>query len=214
MPGTICKDFNRVIMMDRDSVCRLAQGKSSLSSAARIALILEKAYNRKAARDAEGEWKTIKGTAVKFENGEPTKGPPNLVKAVKAENRSESESKKESVGRASTGVEYADRKIAGYLEDPKSLGNTTHREKYDDFVSNGVDVKPLARGSQKGKPYEQGGGYKVGGSEDGRMFSYHPESGSHHGGEYYKLASGKTGPRRYNMDGTEKRDKKAKEGEE
>ena len=201
MPGTICKDFNRVIMMDRDSVCRLAQGKSSLSSAARIALILEKAYNRKAARDAEGEWKTIKGTAVKFENGEPTKGPPNLVKAVKAENRSESENKKESAVRASTGVEYADNKISGYLDNPKSLGDTTHSEKYHDFLERGVDVQPLSNGSQTGKPYEQGGGYKVVGSSDGRLLMYHPSDGSHHGGEYYKLASGKTGKKRYTMNG-------------
>lgn len=63
----------------------------------------------------------------------------------------------------------------------------------------GVDVKPLSKGSLKGKTYEDGGGYKVSGKQDGQYLQYHPDSGSHHNGEYYKLSSGKTGTQRYDM---------------
>ena len=107
----------------------------------------------------------------------------------------------------SGGIIYAETKISGYLENPKSLGDTTHKEKYDDYIKNGVDVQPLAKGSQKGKPYEQGGGYKVGGVEDGKLLSYHPDAGSHHEGEYYKLSSGTSGVKRYDMNGNEKQGK-------
>ena len=91
--------------------------------------------------------------------------------------------------------------IVSYLENPKTLGETTHKEKYDEFVKNGVDVKPLKKGDLKNVSYEDGGGYKVNGTQDGRYLQYHPEKNSHHDGEYYKLSSGKTGTKRYDMNG-------------
>lgn len=63
------------------------------------------------------------------------------------------------------------------------------------------DKKPLSRGSLKGKGFEDGGGYKVNGTKDGQYFQYYPDDSSHHGGEYYKLSSGKAGTKRYDMYG-------------
>ena len=75
---------------------------------------------------------------------------------------------------------YVGKKVSSYIANTKTLGDTTHKEKYDDFKANGVDVKPLGKGSLKGKAYEEG--------------------------EYYKLCSGKTGAKRYNMNGDPKED--------
>lgn len=108
---------------------------------------------------------------------------------------------KESSNTENSGIAYAGKKISSYIANPKLLGESTHKEKYDDFVSKGVDVKPLGKGSHKGVSYEQGGGYRVNGTEDGQYMQYHPSSKSHHNGEYYKLSSGKTGRKRYDMDG-------------
>lgn len=96
---------------------------------------------------------------------------------------------------------YVDNRITSYLEFPETLGDTTHKEKYDDFVEHGANVKPLSRGNLKGISYKDGGGYKVNGSQDGQYLQYHPADKSHHKGEYYKLSSGTTGTRRYNMNG-------------
>ena len=105
----------------------------------------------------------------------------------------------ENDGKSST--IYVDNKITSYLEMPETLGNTTHKEKYDDFVEHGANVKPLSRGNLKGISYIDGGGYKVNGTQDGQYLQYHPADKSHHKGEYYKLSSGTTGTRRYNMNG-------------
>lgn len=99
------------------------------------------------------------------------------------------------------GISYAKKQLDKYISEPKHLGETTHKEKYDDFIKHGVDVKPLGKGSLKGKSYEDGGGYRVNSSQDGQYMQYHPNDKSHHGGEYYKLSSGKTGKRRYDMNG-------------
>lgn len=105
----------------------------------------------------------------------------------------------ENTGESST--MYVDKKIGSYIESPKSLGDTTHKDKYDDFVEHGVDVKPLNKGNLKGVPYEDGGGYKVNGTQDGQYLQYHPDNKSHHNGEYYKVSSGSSGTKRYDMDG-------------
>ena len=91
--------------------------------------------------------------------------------------------------------------IVNFIDNPKTLGDTSPKEKYDNFVEQGADVKPLNKGSLKNIPYEDGGGYKVNGNEDGRYFQYHPDTKSHHNGEYYKVSSGKTGVKRYDMEG-------------
>ena len=66
----------------------------------------------------------------------------------------------------------------------------------------GYDVKPLAGGSLKGVRFEDGGGFKVNFGGDG-ILQYHPEKGSHHEGEYYKISTGKRGRKWYNIKGEE-----------
>lgn len=101
----------------------------------------------------------------------------------------------------SRGKEYAHKQISDYIANPKSLANTTPKEKYDDFIAHGVEVLPLGDGSLKGKSFEKGGGYRIISEMDGMTMNYHPAEHSHHGGAYYKLSSGKTGTKRYTMDG-------------
>lgn len=36
------------------------------------------------------------------------------------------------------------------------------------------------------------------------ILQYHPEKGSHHGGAYYQISTGKGGTHHYELDGTEK----------
>ena len=66
----------------------------------------------------------------------------------------------------------------------------------------GFEVKPLAGGHLKGVKFEDGGGYKINFS-DGGLLQYHPERYSHHGGEYYKISTGKGGIRWYDRYGKE-----------
>ena len=100
-----------------------------------------------------------------------------------------------------SGKIYADKKIMSYIENPSILGETTHKEKYYDFVKNGSDVKPLGKGNLKGIRYKDGGGYRVSGTEDVIYFQYHPKDYSHHKDEYYKITSGVSGKKRYDMKG-------------
>lgn len=67
------------------------------------------------------------------------------------------------------------------------------------------EVKPLSRGKYKGVSFEDGGGFKVNFGGDG-ILQYHPEKGSHHGGAYYKISTGKGGTKHYELDGSEKDD--------
>ena len=114
----------------------------------------------------------------------------NESKKEKQKKGSQSQSQKKELNNSeNSGIIYAGRKISSYIANPKTLGDTTHKEKYDDFKSHGVDVKPLGKGSHKGKSYEDGGGYKINDGEDG-VLTYHPAKGSHHKGEYYKVATG------------------------
>lgn len=81
---------------------------------------------------------------------------------------------------------------------------TTARLKQE-LEEEGYDVKPLGRGSLKGVPFEKGGGFRVSHGGDGYL-QYHPETNSHHGEAYYKTSSGRTGTKRYNLNGDEKND--------
>lgn len=90
-------------------------------------------------------------------------------------------------------------------EHPKRLASFTPSSLKDELERNGFDIKPLKRGSLKDIPFEEGGGYKVN-FEDGGILQYHPEGGSHHTGEYYKISTGKGGRHRYDTDGNEKKD--------
>ena len=73
------------------------------------------------------------------------------------------------------------------------------------FEKDGCDVKPLNRGSLKGKSFEEGGGFKVNFGGDG-ILQYHPEKKSHHNGAYYKISTGRGGTKRYDLKGNEKED--------
>lgn len=77
----------------------------------------------------------------------------------------------------------------------------------------GYNVKTLSKGKYKGIPFENGGGFKVNFGGDG-ILQYHPEKGSHHGGAYYKISTGKGGIHHYELDGTEKRDVSKDKGED
>ena len=67
----------------------------------------------------------------------------------------------------------------------------------------GFDVKPLAQGSLKGIPFEEGGGWKIN-FGDGGLVQYHPATKSHHDGEYWRISTGKGGIQRYDRDGKPK----------
>lgn len=80
---------------------------------------------------------------------------------------------------------------------PEGLKKALEKARYE--------VKPLGRGSLKGIPFEEGGGFRVSYDGDGYL-QYHPETNSHHGEAYYKTSSGRTGTKRYNLNGDEKND--------
>jgi hypothetical protein len=89
---------------------------------------------------------------------------------------------------------------------PKMLQAYTPESLKKALEAAGYDVKPLGTKSRlKGIPFEEGGGYRVSYGGD-RYLQYHPEKYSHHGGAYYKFSSGKTGNKRYHLNGDEKND--------
>lgn len=152
-------------------------------------------------------------TSTMGENPLPTPGPSGILEARAREYKRDGRGRfAGSVGSgASSGEasgsqqskeanEYVEKAIQSYAANPKTLGDSTPQEKYNDFQEHGVQLQPLGRGSQKGKAFSDGGGYKANDGKDG-LFSYHPDEGSHHGGEYYKLSSGKLGVQRYDMNG-------------
>lgn len=85
---------------------------------------------------------------------------------------------------------------------PGRLASFTPERLLEAFEKEGLEVKPLKKGSLKGIPFSEGGGFKVN-FEDGGLFQYHPEKKSHHDGAYYKISTGKGGLKRYGLDGTE-----------
>lgn len=85
------------------------------------------------------------------------------------------------------------------LNNPEQLSNYSPEQIYKWLNENGYDVQPLSRGSLKGKPFSDGGGFKVNYGGDG-LFQYHP-AGGHHGGAYYKISSGTGGTVRYDLFG-------------
>lgn len=94
------------------------------------------------------------------------------------------------------------RTIDDLVEHPKKLASQTPESVKEALEADGFETVPLARGSLKGIPFEEGGGYKIL-FEDGGLFQYHPEQGSHHEGAYYKIATGKGGRHRYDLEGNE-----------
>lgn len=104
-----------------------------------------------------------------------------------------------------TGSEDSRLDIKDIVDNPALLGKYNPTSLKLVLSNSGYDIKPLSSGSLKGKPFEQGGGYKVN-FEDGGLVQYHPNSHSHHKGAYYKISTGKMGVKRYELDGTEKKD--------
>ena len=86
-----------------------------------------------------------------------------------------------------------------FLRNPRKLRERTPSGWYGLFQENGYGPRPLGRGSLAGVAFEDGGGYRVN-WDSNKLFLYHPEKRSHHGGAYYKLSSGvKTA--RYDLNG-------------
>ncbi|MCD8180731.1 MAG: hypothetical protein LUF26_04545 [Firmicutes bacterium] len=101
-------------------------------------------------------------------------------------------------------IELTKRNIQEHISNPQTLFSEYTPETLKNALEQGgFDVKPLARGSLKGVDFTDGGGYKVN-FGDGGLLQYHPASGSHHGGAYYKTSTGKGGTHRYDLDGKEK----------
>lgn len=93
-------------------------------------------------------------------------------------------------------------KIASH---PKILQAYTPERLKETLENAGYDVKPLNKGSLKGKLFEDGGGFKANFGGDG-ILQYHPDEKSHHNGAYYKISTGKGGTKRYDLEGNEKED--------
>ena len=91
-------------------------------------------------------------------------------------------------------------KLDDLLVDPSKLAGVSGDELYEYLLKSGYDVKPLSKGSYKGIPFEEGGGFKVNWGGD-RILQYHPVDASHHGGAYFKISSGETGTIRIDLDG-------------
>ena len=89
-------------------------------------------------------------------------------------------------------------KLDDLFADVNRLSEVSGKQMYKFLSKKGYNIQPLSRGSLKGKPFKQGGGFKVNWGGD-RILQYHPAKGSHHGGAYYKLSSGKTGTIRVNI---------------
>lgn len=93
---------------------------------------------------------------------------------------------------------------ADLAQHPKKLTSFTPASLRAALEADGFEVKALKKGKLKGTSFDDGGGFKVN-FEDGGLIQYHPAKGSHHGGEYYKISTGKGGTKWYELDGTEKK---------
>lgn len=94
--------------------------------------------------------------------------------------------------------------VSAVIDNHESLAAYTPKSMKSMLEELGYEVKPLgSKSSLKGIPFEEGGGYRVTFGGDG-YFQYHPAKGSHHGDEYWKIANGKLGVHRYEMDGKPK----------
>ena len=100
---------------------------------------------------------------------------------------------------AGTGLDQVE-SLDDFVTVPQHLAGITGQDLHDYLVAREYDVQPLSRGSFKGIPFEDGGGFKVNWGGD-RILQYHPAKSSHHGSAYFKISSGETGTIRIDMDG-------------
>lgn len=82
--------------------------------------------------------------------------------------------------------------VNAIIENHEALAEYSPRQMKQILEEAGHVVLPLSNGSQKGKLFEEGGGYKINFGGDG-IFQYHPVEGSHHNGEYWKIQNGEIG---------------------
>lgn len=139
---------------------------------------------------------------VEYAPGDGTKQNVHTKKWSKADesDKIKAREKEERIKRENN-LGFAD-KIASH---PKILQAYTPERLKETLENAGYDVKPLNKGSLKGKLFEDGGGFKVNFGGDG-ILQYHPEKKSHHSGAYYKISTGKGGTKRYDLKGNEKED--------
>lgn len=100
--------------------------------------------------------------------------------------------------------EHKERIVDAIFYNHEGLKNITPEEMYRFLKDQGYDILPLGDGSQEGKEFAEGGGYRVILGGDG-YFQYHPkykeDQEKHHISPYWKIAIGKKGRQRYDMDG-------------
>lgn len=94
--------------------------------------------------------------------------------------------------------------MGSIARNPGKLAEYTPASLKEELESKGFAVKPLARGSLRGLPFEECGGWKIN-FGDGGLLQYHPEERSHHGGAYYKISSEAGGTKRYDLTGNLKK---------
>ncbi|WP_227775088.1 hypothetical protein [Paenibacillus sp. NAIST15-1] len=87
------------------------------------------------------------------------------------------------------------------LNDPSKLKGIKPDELHKYLKDNGYNPTALNKSEKyKGIPFEEGGGFRVHWGGD-RILQYHPGSRHHGDIPYYKLSSGKSGTKRYDMNG-------------
>ncbi len=86
----------------------------------------------------------------------------------------------------------------------EGLGKISPSDMYRFLQAQGYNVLPLNKGNFEGDEFFSGGGYRVLLGGDG-YFQYHPKYKEnqriHHKSPYWKIAVGKGGAQRYDMDG-------------
>lgn len=111
----------------------------------------------------------------------------------------EAEKSAKMEARKTVGMKSLPQKIA---EHPARLASYTPISLKVELENSGCIVTPLKKGHMKDISFEDGGGYKTN-FEDGGILMYHPSKYSHHGGEYYKISTGKGGVHHYYVNGEE-----------
>ncbi|MBP3609649.1 MAG: hypothetical protein J6J42_04865 [Lachnospiraceae bacterium] len=79
---------------------------------------------------------------------------------------------KKAAGAGGKGGLNSINKLDDLLVDPSKLAGVSGNELYEYLLKNGYDVNPLSKGSYKGIPFEEGGGFKVNWGGD-RILQYH-----------------------------------------
>lgn len=117
---------------------------------------------------------------------------------IKIKKTKETPKNKEKRIKEENGLDLASR----ISKHPKMLRAYTPKGLYDSLKNSGYEIKALKGKNYRDIPFEEGGGFRVNFGGDG-ILMYHPGERSHHGGEYYKISTGKEGTKRYDREGNE-----------